>query len=170
VPLRLSVKVAFKGTFTALSAGGLHTCGLTTGGAAYCWGDGWTLGAGTEVLGMCFSQQRCSPTPVRVAGELTFAVLSAGGSHTCGLTTAAAGYCWGGGVHGELGDGSQTGSAVPVAVTGGLTFATLSAGVDHSCGVTLAGVAYCWGDNRSGQLGDGTRTSSSVPVKVLGQP
>ncbi|NBT25752.1 MAG: cell wall anchor protein, partial [Actinobacteria bacterium] len=46
------VPVAVSGgrTYTALVAGGKHTCGLATGGTAYCWG--WNrygqLGDGTS--------------------------------------------------------------------------------------------------------------------------
>ena len=31
--------VANWGTYTALVAGGTHTCGLATDGTAYCWGN-----------------------------------------------------------------------------------------------------------------------------------
>ena len=159
-------------TFSALSAGDENTCGLTTTGIAYCWGSN-----SSGQLGVGSTTSR-SLIPVAVAGGLTFSALGPGanrtnrnlGSHTCGVTTAGAAYCWGSNNSGQLGDGSTTARAVPVAVTGGLTFSALSASLDHTCGLTTNGAAYCWGSNASGQLGTGTTTSSSVPVKVAGQP
>jgi len=100
--------------------------------------------------------------------HLTFVSTSAGGGHTCGVTVAAAAYCWGENVFGELGDGSTTDRAAPVLVGGGLSFAAVSAGGSHTCGVTTADVAYCWGSNSSDQLGDGTGMASSTPVAVAG--
>jgi len=47
--------------------------------------------------------QSDSPTPVPVARGLTFAVLSAGDGHTCGITTQGETYCWGGNLSDELG-------------------------------------------------------------------
>jgi len=161
------VPVAVTGglTFASLSggAGGFHTCGLTTSGAAYCWGFNsyGQIGDGST---------NWSHVPVAVSGGLTFASLSAGGSLTCGVTTSGAAYCWGSNFYGELGDGSTSDSDAPVAVTGGLTFASLRAGGSHACGVTTSGAAYCWGFNESGALGNGTVTNSNVPVKVAGQP
>src|SRR5216683_3309672 len=99
---------------------------------------------------------------------LTFAAVSAGSSHTCGVTTGGAAYCWGWNGAGQLGDGTTTNRAVPGTVLGGLTFATLTAGLNHSCGVTTAGAAYCWGQNSHGQLGDGTTTGRNSPVAVVG--
>jgi len=121
-------------TFAQVSAGGYFACGVTTAGAAYCWGyngDG-ELGNGTTTNG---------PTPVAVTGGLTFATVSAGESSACGVTTAGAAYCWGFNGNGELGNGTTTSSPTPVAVTGGLTFATVSAGGYSACGVTTAGAA-----------------------------
>ena len=162
-------------TFAAVSAGGEstmgggiltgglspHTCGVTTGGTAYCWGDNSSgqLGDGTTT-------QRTSP--VAVLGGLSLVVLSAGGAHTCGVTTAGAAYCWGANSAGQLGDGTTTPRTTAVAVMGGLTFATLSAGGAHTCGVTTAGAAYCWGDNSTGALGNGSVTAQASPVAVLG--
>ena len=142
-------------SFATVSAGGGFTCGVTTGGAAYCWGiDGFSF---TDNL-----------TPVPVSGGLTFAALNAGNDHTCAVTPSGAAYCWGNNYAGELGDGSTTASATPVAVSGGLSFANVSAGETHTCGVTTGGAAYCWGDNTYGKLGNGTTTSSATPVAVSG--
>ena len=163
------VAVASALTFATVSAGASHTCGLTTAGAAYCWGDNtWgQLGdAGTETQ---------SPSPVPVAGGLTFSVLSAGGGHTCGVTAGGATYCWGDNVHGALGDGgTEMRSASPVLVAGGLSFAAVSAGAFQTCGLTTSGTAYCWGWNLYGELGygqypgtNGTEFQQVTPVPVF---
>ncbi len=55
------------GTFTAVSAGGFHACGLRTNGALACWGDD-AYGQATPPAG-------------------TFTAVSAGGFHTCGVRT-----------------------------------------------------------------------------------
>jgi alpha-tubulin suppressor-like RCC1 family protein len=152
-------------TFAQVSAGEYHSCGVTTAGAAYCWGRGYSgeLGDGTTTY--------ARSSPVAVQGGLTFAQVSAGAHYSCGVTTVGAAYCWGDNGGGQLGDGTTTTDRTsPVLVRGGLTFAQVSAGSGFTCGVTLDGVAYCWGENIYGQLGNGTTTNSSVPVKVAGQP
>ncbi len=82
-----------------------------------------------------------------VAGGLSFAAVSVGFIHSCGVTTAGDAYCWGLNLFGELGDGTTTQRLTPVAVTGGLSFAAVSSEGRHSCGVTTAGDGYCWGMN-----------------------
>jgi alpha-tubulin suppressor-like RCC1 family protein len=150
-------------TFTSLAVGvgGAHTCALTSGGAAYCWGynpDG-RLGDGTTT-------SRLTPTPV--AGGLTFTSLALGGAHTCALTSGGAAYCWGYNSFGQLGDGTTTSRLTPTPVAGGLTFVSIALGDWHSCGLTSGGAAYCWGDNSLGALGDGDTTSRSTPTLVAG--
>ena len=150
-------------TFSSISVGIEHTCGLTPSGAAYCWGVGLALGDGSNTD---------SPVPVPVSGGLTFSALSAGGSHTCALTSAGAAYCWGDGSYDQLGDtllpvGTNR-SLVPVPVSSSLTFTTLSAGGEYTCGLTATGDAYCWGWNGSGQLGDGSSINRLTPVAVAG--
>jgi len=152
-------------TFATISSGNMQRCGVTTDGAAYCWGDD------------PFAPDVTTPRPV--PGGLTFATVSAGGSIncgvgslycgsvSCGVTTTGDAYCWGH-LGGVLGDGSTTRSTVPVKVAGGLTFKTVSAGEQHVCGVTTDGTAYCWGVNADGELGDGTTTNSTVPAAVAG--
>ncbi|MCH7475709.1 MAG: Ig-like domain-containing protein [Gemmatimonadetes bacterium] len=151
--------------FASVSAGWSHTCGVTTLGTAYCWGlrQFGQLGDGTAGGGVTM-------TPVAVSGGLTFASVSGGGSHTCGLTTAGSAYCWGSNrFYGQLGDGTLTDRSTPVEVSGGLTFASVSArGRDHSCGLTTSGTAYCWGRAWDGQLGNNQFNSANVPQAVAG--
>ena len=157
----ISTPVAVTGglTFSALAAGAVHTCGVTSAGAAYCWGSNFDgqLGTGSTTD---------SPIPVLVSGALQFSALAAGGSHTCGLTSSGAAYCWGSNASGQLGNGSITSSSTPVAVSGGLSFTAIATADRHSCGRTTSGAAYCWGDNSYGQLGDGTTTQRLVPTAV----
>jgi alpha-tubulin suppressor-like RCC1 family protein len=166
-----SVPVAVSGalTFQIVTAGGFdigQTCGLTTGGAAYCWGDNERGQLGTGA-----SNIAAHSSPAQVSGGLTFVGLSAGlGRHTCGFTSAGAAYCWGENSFGALGNGSSTDSPVPTAVSGGIVFTQLKAGgfIGHTCGFTAAGVAYCWGENERGQVGDGSTVDRLTPSAVTG--
>jgi alpha-tubulin suppressor-like RCC1 family protein len=96
-------------TFVRLASGARHTCGLATDGHPWCWGfnidgqvgDGSTGGFRTS--------------PVAVAGGLSYASLSAGSYHTCGLSHAHP-YCWGWDFWGAAGAGtSATSHPTPVA-------------------------------------------------------
>lgn len=160
-----NVPVALAGsqTFAAVSAGNHHICGVSTAGTAYCWGFNFygQLGNGTT-NGMRY-------VPVAVSGSHTFASVSAGGFHACGVTTVGTAFCWGRNNNGQVGDGTTNDVNVPAAVAGNLRFASVSAGENHTCGVTTSKRAYCWGSNASGQLGAGNVPSSSVPVLVLGR-
>lgn len=97
-------------TWERLSAGWRHTCGVTTDGAAYCWGEDefGALGTGTA------SGQQFAPVPV--IGGLTFQSIAAGFGYTCGVTTLAEAYCWGTNNAGQLGVGSYSTRPSPARV------------------------------------------------------
>jgi alpha-tubulin suppressor-like RCC1 family protein len=150
-------------TFTTISAGGSHSCAVAVGGAARCWGANSRGQTGTGL------PDSLVPVPTAVAGGLTFRTISAGGQHSCGITTDSLTYCWGANTSGQLGDSSQIDRPTPVLVSGGLRFAEVHAGAAFTCGLTGGLVLYCWGDGTQGQLGRPFLASSSVPVKVAGQ-
>lgn len=137
-PSSLSATLAF----ASVSAGSGFACGLTIEGAAYCWGNARPddLAPG-PVPGEPIERRQ----PVRVAAELTFASLSAGYAHACGVTTSGDAYCWGANDEGQLGDGTTTARERPVRVATDARFRSVSAGLSHSCGLTTDGRALCWG-------------------------
>lgn len=160
------VPVAGDLSFTALVAGDNHTCGLASGGEAYCWGWDTDGQRGDGQAGV----RDTVAAPAPVVGGLTFESLSAGRSFTCGVTPEGVGYCWGDNGNGQLGIGT-TGEGVgePTAIDTEILFERVDAGTRHACGLTPAGAAYCWGNDDSGQLGTGSAGDPEPrPVAVAG--
>jgi alpha-tubulin suppressor-like RCC1 family protein len=153
--------------FDTVDASGGRGCGLTSEGAAWCWGTnstgalGYGMEAETNLTGSGW-------TPVRVAGGHVFSQISLGNSHTCALTGDGTAWCWGNNATGALGVADPAPAAAPVPVSGGLRFSQISASYAYTCGVTIAGAGYCWGNNDTGQLGDGTKAQRFSPVAVAG--
>jgi alpha-tubulin suppressor-like RCC1 family protein len=158
--------------FLSITSGESHTCGLTAEGVAYCWGSDeyGQLGNGGT------SEDTQSPFPVdtsTISGSKVFVHLSAGYTHTCGITVEGVAYCWGADNHGQLGNGGgslDTQSPFPVdtsTIPGNKAFVQLTGGYGHTCGLTAEGVATCWGWDYYGQLGNGggsLDTQSPFPV------
>jgi len=150
--------------FSQISAGNNFTCGVTTVGTAYCWGEGSQGQLGT-------GSQDNARRPQRLAIEyVAFQSISAGFSHACAVATSGAAYCWGSNAGGRLGTGPSLtgGHSAPVPVAGGLAFRTISAGYYHTCGVTRSGAVYCWGRNELGETGNGATTAHGTPAKLAG--
>jgi alpha-tubulin suppressor-like RCC1 family protein len=166
--VQVPVRVAATLVRTTLAAGQFHTCGLDAAGAAYCWGNN---GYGQLGNSITIGSVTANPTPEAVLGGMTFASLTGGSNHTCGLTPAGAAYCWGANYAGQLGNTTNSGvlngpdgkNPTPLPVDGNLTFSVLEAGSDHTCGITTQGVMYCWGNNSLGQLGTTTNNITSLP-------
>jgi len=121
--------------FTTLGAGNFHACGLTSSGAAYCWGDNSTgeLGIGVNAAPGTCTRGPCSRTPVAVAGGLTFTTLNVGTQHTCARASDGSWYCWGLNNYGQLGTGATGpescvgGPGVPCSSTPARMVASMSA-------------------------------------------
>ena len=91
-------------TFKSIAAGTDHTCALTPGGLAYCWGlDNYgQAGGGVRTYWPPVWE------PTAVVSDLAFATISAGGSHTCAVTETGDVYCWGRNYEGQIGIGTTS--------------------------------------------------------------
>jgi alpha-tubulin suppressor-like RCC1 family protein len=147
--------------FGTLASGYYHSCAVSDGGVAWCWGrnDVGQLGLGSNGSGVA--------APSRVNTSLQFKQIAAGWAFTCGLATDGAAWCWGDGDDGTLGQGSFTNSTAPIAVNGGHVFTTIQAGDNHVCGVANQ-QGFCWGGNNYGMLGNGSTNDASSPQPVSG--
>jgi alpha-tubulin suppressor-like RCC1 family protein len=112
--------------FSSIHAGSgnsiyLPTCGISTGGDAYCWGynNKGQVGSGssgsdcTTTAGDMFA---CALAPVKVPGLTNVAEVDPGVFHTCAMLTDRRSFCWGDNTHGQLGDGTTTASTAPIMV------------------------------------------------------
>jgi hypothetical protein len=155
--------VAGQVTLTTITAGNLHTCGIASNGQALCWGFAERVGNPGAPFQASDSAcvfpwlAPCAWAPVAVATSLQFTSLSAGTSHTCGVTISGAVWCWGDNSSGQLGDGTNVSRAHPSHVTLSVSAQSVTAGGGHTCITTTLGDAICWGSNTHGQLGNGGR-------------
>ena len=96
-------------TFSSISTGFYHTCGLGSDGNAYCWGYN-----GQGLLGTGDDTTSYNLPKLVVRGDrgsgVTFSSISTGGYHTCGLDSDGNAYCWGRNDYGQLGTGDDTAS------------------------------------------------------------
>ena len=153
-----------------ITAGAYHTCAVTIGGGARCWGGNYSgqLGDGST---------NDSSSPVNVVG-LASGVTSIAASHpindddvghTCALMVGGGIKCWGDNEFGSLGDGTTADRLTPVDVAGlGGTATSIVLGESHTCARFNTGNVKCWGLNGSGQLGDNTPLHRALAFDVQG--
>lgn len=153
------VQVLNVSNFVSIVAGVQYSCGLTTDGAAYCWGSN-----GSGQLGIDSTDP--SDVPVLVHGGHKFKTINIWHFHTCALTDEGAAYCWGSSGRGKLGDGGSGYAYTPARVLSEESFVSIDVAADHTCGVTSTGKGYCWGNGGSGRLGSGSTDNTSIPVLV----
>ena len=100
--------------------------------------------------------------PVRVADPSGFsgkwASVAVGDFFVCGIDSDGAGYCWGRGDLGMLGNGGDKDKDSPVAVASPSGFSgswkRIVAGQSRACGVDSSGARFCWGAGNTASLPD----------------
>ena len=141
------------GSFTAVSAGYKHSCGLRTDHSIACWGDN-RRGQATAPSG-------------------SFTAVSAGYRHSCGLRTDHSIACWGDNEYGQADapSGRFTAVSAPHTYSCGVRvdqsiacwgndylrdvpsgrFVAVSAGGNPPCAVRVDGTVACWGFTPGGR-------------------
>ncbi len=157
-PTRISVA-----SWTAVSAGGQHTCGLQ-GNSLFCFGLNLS---GQIGIGNVASPVQ-TPALVGAAGE--WASIASGSEFTCATKTSGAAFCWGRNDNGQLGSAAPVNQSAPVQVGALIDWTQVSAGFSHACGRHTDNSISCWGANANGELGDGTLVGHQSQSTVAGGP
>ena len=117
-----------------------HSCALTTGGEAYCWGG--ENAAGELGTGSVDASLTAHTTAQRVTGRVRFSTISPGAGYTCGTTADAAVYCWGLNqainATGPVNEGTPTPTLLA-----GARWSAVETGLVGPCGIVPEGGATC---------------------------
>ena len=147
------------GLFTALSAGGEHTCGLRTDATLACWGHDY--------------YGQADPPRGR------FTAVTAGAWHSCAISVGGTVQCWGFSNIGAPGDERRSSGACFLWTTAAPeycwraagyepdgVFSSVSAGALHTCGLRPDSTISCWGHGPGGRIDspDEGRITISSPM------
>lgn len=159
------IEGTFPPSITSIGVGYAHGCVLSTGGVATCFGTNANgeLGKGTnDPAGVALGA-------TAVTGGHSFAQLSVGAFHTCGLENGQV-WCWGFNFASTFGPAKTAASySAPTQVTLAFNAVRVEAGSAVNCVLDVAAKVWCWGSNVSGQLGRGPGSasqSSADPTQV----
>jgi alpha-tubulin suppressor-like RCC1 family protein len=160
---RTPVPVSATVSFEQVDAGDNHSCGITTDGRLFCWGQNINRQLGHDT----------SPAnvPIQVGEASDWIEVSAGGQHTCGLRAPGRLFCWGDNTERQA-IPSTTSLRVlePTQIGSSTVWDTVSAGQLHTCAIQpdFGGDAlFCWGFNDDQRLGNGSSSgfgSTILPI------
>jgi alpha-tubulin suppressor-like RCC1 family protein len=149
--------------FSQISAGGEHSCAIGDG-QLWCWGAKEAIGQDVSFM-------------ERVGTLADWSEVSAGKSHTCGISTSMGLLCFGRNDRGQLGQTDQQDRATPTAPANGLPAGVplhVAAGAGFTCAImgTAAtdtmGTLWCWGENGSKEVDDNNGMNPIVNAEHIG--
>ena len=154
-----------------VSAGSEHTCAVTSSGGVKCWGNGGRGRLGNKALSNKDHPVNVKASQSSTAGNLTGIVqVSAGGEHTCALTSTGGVKCWGYRSHGQVGGTPVSGNRSAAGDVQISDIIQISAGNYHNCALASGGGVKCWGQQgTAGKLGTdcgSTCNDTGTPVAV----
>lgn len=96
--------------------------------------------------------------------EVFWEAVTAGDEHSCGLRSDGEVYCWGRGLYGRTGLGSEADAARPEPVFTEARFVAIDAGGEHTCALDTDGALWCWG--RGSYIGLPNTENAVIPTLV----
>ena len=139
-------------SFVAVSAGNSFTLGVDSTGTLWTWGLNTSGQLGLTNADLI---SRSSPVQVGYSNYFSWTKVSAGSTHSLGISTNNSLYTW----------GNSSAVLLPVTVYSWSQVATGNQS-SHSAAIRSDGMLFVWGLNTSGQLGDRTTVSKSSPVQT----
>ena len=168
-------------TAKAVSAGHRHTCAILDNDMVKCWGkeEYGRLGNGKESNNLGDEAGEMANLPfVDFGNGRTAKAISAGNEHTCAILDNDTVKCWGHGLYGRLGQGSENniGDApnevrdmLTVDLGEGHTAKAVSAGWEHTCAILDNDKVKCWGNGVFGRLGYDNNTPKGDDSREMGE-
>lgn len=162
-------------TFTSISIGNNSICGVGTNKHVYCWGNNQygQIGNGTNTNALVPTQIVMADSSAESEDFVEVATNYYGNGSTCAVASSGNVYCWGGGLHGALGNGSTSNvnkATLVTMPTNGDKFKHIIGMGNGNCVLTTTNTVYCWGYNNSGEGGNGINYADILTPTAIAMP
>jgi hypothetical protein len=171
LPLGAEVQlvVVVRDTEGAILAGRTVEFSTSNPGVATVTSSGLVTSAGAGPATITATVDGVRGTSSMTGHALSFASITAGYEHNCGLNEDGRIWCWGSNYDSQLGIGERNPTGdFPQPVETALTFQTVDADGSVTCGVTAQGQGFCWGYVSWGTLHDSHSETWSIPTETPG--
>jgi alpha-tubulin suppressor-like RCC1 family protein len=142
-------------SWSAVSAGIVHSLAIDITGALYAWGYN-----NTGNLGDSTATNRSSPVKI---GSSSWTMISANGNgNSAAIDINGRLFTWGAGFYGQLGQSNYTDRVYSPVQVGTSSWAMITVGGVHMAAIDAVGRLFAWGDRSSAQVGDNFSQSTNV--------